>query len=425
VTRVTLRRVLARIVHNWPLKLAAVGLATLLYAGVVLSQNVQTFPGPVQIDVVNQPTNAVIVGNLPSVTDIRYVAPTGVGGELTNASFHASIDLSGVNPTADQRTVSAEVHLNVADQRVNVLSYQPHFINVQLDPLISNTVPIQVKQGAIPSGLDVQAPKLSATTAVVSGPESKVRLVVAAEAQVLIQAPGLDVHEDVPLIAVDGLDNAVSPVDIEPQTVHVDIAVGSQTVSRTLPVNPVVTGSPANGFRVASVTVNPVVVNLRGDADTLAGMTSADTAPISIAQATTTESATVPLALPNGVDAPSGGTVSVTIKVEAVSGTRTFSAGLVLAGARDDRRYSLSTDQVAVTVGGPVASLATLQGTSFTGTLDVSSLAIGRHDVAVKVSVPAGLTVDAISPTRVTVTVAAVPPSPTPPPAASPSPSPS
>jgi len=37
----TLRRVVARVVRNWPLKLGSVVLATFLYAGLVLSQNAQ------------------------------------------------------------------------------------------------------------------------------------------------------------------------------------------------------------------------------------------------------------------------------------------------------------------------------------------------------------------------------------------------
>ena len=39
-------RVLQVLVHNWPLKLAAIGLATLLYGGLVFSQSTQTFPDP-------------------------------------------------------------------------------------------------------------------------------------------------------------------------------------------------------------------------------------------------------------------------------------------------------------------------------------------------------------------------------------------
>ena len=44
-----MRRVLGIIVHNWPLKLAAIGLATLMYGGLALSQNTQTFQGVVPV----------------------------------------------------------------------------------------------------------------------------------------------------------------------------------------------------------------------------------------------------------------------------------------------------------------------------------------------------------------------------------------
>ena len=38
-------RVLGVLIHNWPLKLAAIGLATLLYGGLVLSQSSATLTG--------------------------------------------------------------------------------------------------------------------------------------------------------------------------------------------------------------------------------------------------------------------------------------------------------------------------------------------------------------------------------------------
>ena len=49
------RRVVRLFVHNWPLKLAAIVLATMLYAGLVVSQSIQEYTGGVQIDDVNQP----------------------------------------------------------------------------------------------------------------------------------------------------------------------------------------------------------------------------------------------------------------------------------------------------------------------------------------------------------------------------------
>ena len=44
-------RVLGVLFHNWPLKLAAIGLATLLYGGLVLSQSTATLTGVVPVEV--------------------------------------------------------------------------------------------------------------------------------------------------------------------------------------------------------------------------------------------------------------------------------------------------------------------------------------------------------------------------------------
>ena len=95
-----MRRLVGLVVYNWPLKLAAIALAFLLYAGLVVSQSQFEFTTPVPIQPVNQPTDAVILGNLPPVTRIRYVVNGDVGAGPTADSFRATVDLSGVDPEA-------------------------------------------------------------------------------------------------------------------------------------------------------------------------------------------------------------------------------------------------------------------------------------------------------------------------------------
>ncbi len=56
---------------------------------------------------------------------------------------------------------------------------------------------------------------------------------------------------------VDKLGNALSPLDVTPATARVTIPVFSDQQSRTLPVNPVITGTPAAGFEIESVVVSP------------------------------------------------------------------------------------------------------------------------------------------------------------------------
>jgi YbbR domain-containing protein len=414
----TLRRLGARIVRNWPLKLGSVVLATFLYAGLVLSQNAQVWPGTIPIVKTNQPTSAVLLSNLGNVTNIRYFAPIDVADRLNGSSFTATVDLSTATPLAGTPFSTVQVHVQAADPRVQILDFDPQVVQVQLDPLISKSVPVKVDEGTPATGLQPQNPILSTNSVTVSGPASVVSLATAAIARVVIQPSGLDVDQEVPLVAVDALNNVLSPVGIEPQTVRVQIRVGVQQ-TRTLPVNPKFNGVPNSGFQVGGVTVNPPAVTVQGDADALSALAAVDTATVDLTGATSDVTKVVNLVLPAGVTSVGAGTVSVTVHLTPVSASQTFSAGILLAGARDDRLYSLSVDQLLVTLGGSPAALAAIQGQSFSVTVDVDGLAPGVHVLTPTVNLPASLTLIGVAPQTVSVTVSIAPPPVSPAPSAS------
>jgi YbbR domain-containing protein len=417
-----LSRAISLVVHNWPLKVAAVALATLLYAGLVLTQNTRVWPGRVAIVPENVPPDAVLVAVTPSeVTEIRYRAPADV--QPTSGTFSAFVDLAGVDVSSGSAIVNVVVE--ASDQRIDIVDVQPSSVRVELDPLTTKTVPIEVDQGQVPDGLEVGEPELAVDQAVVSGRQSLVDRVDHAIARVTIQPSGIDVDEDVPLVAVDALGDVVSPVDIEPEAVGVRIRVGSAAETKSLPVNPILVGTPADGFQVGPVTVTPAAVTVEGDADALAALTKVDTVPVNLGGVTSDVAATVELALPTDVQPLGATSVQVRVSIVRLTGTRTFSAGILLAGARDDRTYTLSTDRVAVVIGGPVADLDRLDPATFTATVDVAALPPGAAtDVPVRVgNLPAGLSVVSISPDSITVVVG-VPASPSPSAEGGPSPSP-
>ena len=113
------------------------------------------------------------------------------------------------------------------------------------------------------------------------------------------------------------------------------------------------------------------------------------------------------------------GTVSVTVHLTPVTASQTFSAGIVLSGARDDRLYSLSVDQILVTLGGSPAALAGIQGQTFSVTVDVDGLAPGVHVLTPTVNLPASLSLISLGPATVSVTITVASPSPSPVPSAS------
>ena len=120
--------------RNWPLKLAAIGLATVLYAGVTLSGNERTWPGAVPIEVLDPPPGAAVLDLPGSVTSIRYRAPIEVASQLTNGSFLASIDLGDVTPTAGGPPVPVDVRVTAIDPRVQVIDFTPRSVNVARRP---------------------------------------------------------------------------------------------------------------------------------------------------------------------------------------------------------------------------------------------------------------------------------------------------
>jgi YbbR domain-containing protein len=401
------RRLLAAVVHNWPLKVAAVGLAVLLYVALALSQNSKDWRGQVLIDVRNQPAGAVLVDAVQYVTSIRYFAPVDAASRVTGDTFSAWIDLSAASPDASNDLL-VQVTVTSRDPQVQVFEWSPRQVSIHLDPLRQKVVPVQVDRGAIPPGLQVRDPVVDTAQVTVSGTQSTVSQVVAAVARVRIDPSGVTIDQEVDLEPIDARGVGVGQVRLTPSSVRVKILVGSQLQSRTLPVNAIVTGTPATGYQLSSIDIDPVAVSVEGDVDTLAVLTRIDTQPLSVTGASTDISETVALVVPAGVDILGGPSIRIVAHIQAMTATRTFSVGMVLSGAQGDRAYALSTDQVLVTLGGSAADLAALQGDTLTVIVDVDGLGPGTHDVVVKTTLPAGISLVAIAPAKVTVTVGPV-----------------
>ena len=348
-----------------------------------------------------------ILSDLGAVRRIRYLAPEDLGLRLDSSSFRAVVDLSKVSPTGGRTSVA--VRVIAVDPRIQVVDYEPRQITVQLDEVISRMVPIRAVLGPIPSGLDIGEPVLSANETTVTGAASIINQVAEAQARLSVDASGIDIDRIVDLLPVDAADQVLFQVDLAPGNVRVRLAIFTDRQTRSLPVRPIVVGTPAVGFEVASVTVDPLVISVEGDVDNLAPLEFADTAPVSISGSSSDVAVDTPLQLPDGVQAPNVESVRVTIALRPVTGTRTFSAGLILAGARADRAYTLSTDRILVTIGGSVADLDRLSGSSIVLTVEVAGLDVGDHQVAVTANLLTGLTLVGASPNPITVTVTAGP----------------
>ena len=396
-------RLLRLVVHNWPLKLGAIALATLLYAGLVVSSSAELFEGSVPIEATGTSADVTILSELGAVSQIRYLAPADLGLRIDSSSFRATVDLSDVAPSGGRRSVP--VRVVAIDERVQVLDYGPRQIVVEVDAVISRTVPVRAVIGPVPTGLEVGDPVVEDVEVTVRGAASLVNRVAEAQARITVDASGIDVNRLVDLLPVDASGELLTPVDVDPVATQVHLPIFNDRQTKTLPIHPVVVGSPAAGFEVAGVAVDPLVVAVEGDIDDLLDLPVADTVTVSVSGATSDVTATPALDLPDGVQAIGSTTITVTVTIRPVTSTRTFEAGLLLVGARADRHYETSTDRVLIVIGGSIADLDRLSGADLFVTLDVTGLDVGSHEVGVGANLVTGLTLVGASPDPVTVTI--------------------
>ena len=399
-----MRRVAAFLLHNWPLKLGAVLLATVLYAGLVLGSNVRTWKGEIPIDAIRPPAGATLLSDLPPVTEVSYRASLDVG-VLSPDSFSATVDLSRVTATAGGPAQTVPVTLIALDQRVQIVDYYPKQVSVRLDPVTSRQVPVTVDLGTVPQGITVGTPQVDPSTVTLRGASSRVASVSSIVARVTIDASALNIDRTVDLLPIDSNGNQVPNVELDPNVARVRVSVARQLAYRTLPVVPQIVGEPAPGYRITSIAVTPLVVTVSGEEATVTQLESALTAPIDVSGRSSDLDAMVGFALPQGVTVAGSDQVSVSLTIAEETGSQTFRVAVSLVGEQPDLAYAPQTGFVDITLAGPVRLLNEVNAATFTATLDVTGLGVGSFGVVPAFTPPAGLDTVAFDPTQVTVDV--------------------
>ncbi len=397
--------------RNWHLKLAALGLATILYTGFVYSGSFtdQLFPG-LPVEAVNQPTGAFPLTQQLGTVDVQYRLSADAPERVTADSFAVTVDLAAYDMERSPELQSLPVRVTSLQQGVEVLEFQPTTVAVALDQLAERTVRVEVDTGTVPEGFAIGTPRTSHEEVTASGPQSQLGRVDHAVARVQIFESGIDVRQpQVPLVPVDIDGREVESVELDPATIQVEIDVRAVETSKTVPIRPRLAGNPADGFQVNAVTVEPAVVTIFGPPDAVEEITEVTTEPLAVGGASTNLELDATLVLPDGTrtadDAP---TPVVTITIQASIATRNYLVGVSCEGAPDGSACLPQQAQLSVTLRGPVSALADLDPADLTPTLDASGLGPGNHSLTPTFSLPNGVDLVSVSPGSVTVQI--VPP---------------
>jgi YbbR domain-containing protein len=197
------------------------------------------------------------------------------------------------------------------------------------------------------------------------------------------------------------LPRGVQVIRIQPNPISLNLVA---TMTRTLPIKPVLENSPAVGYELVSATTRPAQITVKGPAPELAELKFISTLPIDLSFlkettviATDLDFKNLHLALKD--PAP----ILADIQVGPKSQTRTFPGVPVIT---DPRTAKVSPTQVTLTLKGPWPQLQDLKAEDLKARVDTRNLSPGRHRLSVSVELPQGVSLLQSRPTTVTVTIA-------------------
>ena len=157
----------------------ALAMALAVWVAAVTSADpdeVRQYPDPIPVEVIGQDPGLVITGDVPKQVELTLRAPRSVWQRLLSEGddIRAILDLSGLSSGEHMLDIQVQISINP----VRIISKTPETATVTLEPLASQTFPVNLNIGGEPAiGYQAGDPVLDPKEITVSGPQSLVERV--------------------------------------------------------------------------------------------------------------------------------------------------------------------------------------------------------------------------------------------------------
>jgi YbbR domain-containing protein len=372
-------------------------------------ERVRTVP----LEVVGLDPNMLLVDNIPIQVRVTLRAPRTVSDRLASVdnAVQAMVDVTGLGPGTYELEV--QVQVNPSFQPVRKVQTTPDVITLTLEPLISETLPVNLEVTGSPAlGYEAGTPVRDPAFVTVSGPDSAVSQVDEVHALLDITDATSTIRSEVTLQALDAQDNLVSGVTLSPNEVTITQPVTLQGGYRNIVVRVQTTGQPESGYRLNSVTVSPPnVVVYSSDPQLVNELPSfVETEVVDLSGAADDLEFFVDLSLPDGISVVGDERVLVQISISAIEGSIQLSIPVTPTGLLPTRAAEISPETVDVILSGPIPILNRMTSLDSRVVVDLKDLDLGVYPLSPEVDVlPERVRVESIQPSTVEVTIIVAP----------------
>ena len=406
VLKSTPQRIWKKLYHNWGWKLLSLLLAVCLWAGLISQDPNLTRERrftDVPIALTNQETlrrnGMIVLSGLEQDTlkleAFRTQVPQRSYDTVTAANYNPRIDLSRITETGEQE---AKVVFTTSSSYGTVEAASPDTFHIVVDEYVTNyRVPVMLNvSGEYPAGFYAANPIVEPSMIAVSGPKTLVDQVVGVRANIdlnsLSSRAGVT-RLALPLYFVDANGDMIESNLLEASSANTilrTITVEQRLyTSKTLDIshNALLTGTPAKGYEVKSVSSIPSAVTAAGEAAALDTIDSLffDNA-ISVEGASESFTTEIRLRKPSELNYLSTNSATVFVEIEPIISSRDFTDVKVkLRNAPSGLKSTIGQKTVTVTVEGPMLDVQALYNSDILVVIDAYGLTAGEYTLPVEV----------------------------------------
>ena len=201
-----------------------------------------------------------------------------------------------------------------------------------------------------------------------------------------------------------GLPAGVSIVHIHPRTITVRI---ERLIEKTLPVETVLTGTPASRFAVVNTLIHPESVRVRGPESVVSALTRIQMKPVDISGISKSLRQRVALDLPDGIKPAKPEQFIVEISVKEKIVVKRID-NIVIQGHGGSKPYRISPPTIEVTIKGPARAINNLEADpDFDVYVDLEGLDTGVYVRRAVIMLPLNTTLVKATPEIFTVHIGA------------------
>ncbi len=406
---------LRKIIHYLPTVLLSYLLAMAVWISAVSASDPtieRTYTRTVNIELIGQDPAQVVVSPPPGAMNIKLSAPSSIWEQLATEpqAVRALVDLS--NLETGKHTLPVKIQISL--RPVKLVSYTPRTIDVELDDLISKTLPINMVVNGEPAiGFQLGARVLSDTETTISGPAQLINRVDKIRARLEINNTRESIERDLDLQAIDVNELVVNNVSMSPNVVKVSQAISQRGGYRNVVIKAVLQGQVASGYRVTNISVFPPAVTVFSTDPTIIEQLPGyiETTPLDLNGVNSDVNVKLSLNLPAGVSVVEETAVNVQVGVATIEGSITLdNMPLTINGVKPGFEAVISPDVVDVILSGPLPVLDSLQKSDVQVYIDLAQEGVGTYqrDVQVVVGLP-DIQVEAILPSTLEVVIRIAP----------------